>query len=130
MPIMRTNNQDGHGFLLRLAGFPARTFEKRFSEISTRMGLGALMSGEDLLLLYRAGFRAAICNVALNGLGGCDGKVLPEREGNRVRLECEFMKARGELFTSESWSALPAALKTSIRRVFLTVAVADDKLAW
>jgi hypothetical protein len=127
---MRANNQDGHKFLAKLAGFPAKTFESKFSGTSTRLGLGTVLSGTDLTLLYRASFRAALCNIAFNGRGGCGGRIRPDRELNRVMLEREFMKARDALLASECWQSLPESKQDMLSRIFLNVSVAEENLAW
>ena len=123
-------NKDGQDFLNRLATFPAPSFEARFSNTSTRIGVGRALKQNEVRKLYEAAFAAALCNVAFNGLGGCGGHIRPEREGNRIRLEREFMVARARLFSSRGWKALSQSEKETIQRIFLRVRVAEDKLAW
>ena len=69
--------KDGHVFLDALAEFPPRTFESNFSRISRRLGLGRLLSGTELNSLFQASFKAALCKIAFNGLGGCGGMIKP-----------------------------------------------------
>ena len=123
-------NRDGQEFLNRLANFPALSFESRFSNISTHIGIGRAFNQKEVRMLYEAAFAAALCNIAFNGLGGCGGTIRPEREHNRIRLEREFMQARAGLFGSAGWKALSASEKETIRRIFLRVRVDEDKLAW
>jgi hypothetical protein len=123
-------NRDGQEFLNRLANFPVHSFESRFSSISTRIGVGRALHLTEVHLLYEAAFAAVLCNIALNGLGGCNGRIKPQRERNRIRLELEFMEARGRLLGSPGWQALSASEKETIRRIFLSVRVDEDKLAW
>ncbi len=123
-------NRDGQEFLNRLACFPASSFESRFSNASTRFGVGRALRQREVHMLYEAAFAATLCNVAFNGLGGCEGRIKPEREGNRIRLEREFMEACDRLYASRGWRDLCASEKATLRRIFLSVRVAEDKLAW
>ncbi len=120
---------DGHDFLEQLAAFPAKSFEGRFLKASTRLGLAGFFNSEELSVLYRAAFRTSLCNIAFNGLGGCENVILPEGEPNRRRLEYEFMKARQRFFASAGWKSLTAGKKERIRKSFLTVRVAEENLA-
>jgi hypothetical protein len=97
---------DGQLFLEKLAKFPPNTFEGKFLRKVTRLGLCDSMAAEELRLLYRASFRAVLCNIALNGLGGCAGLILPEAEFNRVRLEHDFMTFRNKFFACAGWQRL------------------------
>ena len=119
---------DSHYFLETLANFPPNTFERSFSNLSLKLGLGSLLSCKDLNLLFEAAFYGALCNLALNGLGGCDGQIKPEREAHRTRLEWSFMAARGRFFGSKGWKELSPPRKVSVKRLFLRVAVAGANL--
>ena len=121
---------DGQRFLDRLAASSTEGFELHFSKISSRLGLGVSLHGSELSLLYKAGFYAALCNIAFNGLGGCDGQIKPSREANRICLERKFMAARERFLACEGWRALPATHKESTLNIFLRVFVTEDNLAW
>ena len=88
----------GEAYLNELAGFPPKTFPSHFSSSATRLRLGTFLDRTELKWLYEAAFVAALCNIAINGLGGCGGRIKPEREPNRSRLEREFMVARDRLY--------------------------------
>jgi hypothetical protein len=120
---------DGQIFLDRLACSSAEGFKMRFSKISTRLGLGASFRGSELSLLYKSAFYAALCNIAFNGLGGCDGQIKPSREANRISLERKFMAAREKFWACAGWRALCAAQKESIHNIFLRVFLTEDNLA-
>src|SRR5579864_8158811 len=111
--------KNGHEFLDALAEFPPRTFENNFSRISRQLGLGRLLSGGELNFLYQAAFKAALCKIAFNGLGGCCGKIKPEMERYRTKLETEFMTAKAELFETIGWSYLARAERNSVEKLFL-----------
>ena len=121
---------DGQDFLEKLAKFPPDTFEAKFLRKTRRMGLCDTLAAEELRLLYRASFRALLCNIALNGLGGCEGLIRPEREVNRVRLEQDFMSFRNRFFACAGWQKLLSPKRERLERQFLTVAVAEENLAW
>jgi hypothetical protein len=125
-PAMKT---DGRSYLDLLGDPSCNDFERRFSKISIRLGLGKTLMGCELGLLYEATFCATLCNIAFNGLVGCGGEIKPEQEANRRNLEREFMAARGKLYGSEGWEALSASVKESIQRIFLSVLVAEANLA-
>jgi hypothetical protein len=118
---------EGQNYLDQLAGPSCNGFEWRFSKISIRLGLGNTLIGNELRLLYEATFCATLCNIALNGLGGCRGKIRPERESNRVKLETEFMVARDRFCSSTGWKSLPLSQRGAIQRIFLNVFVTEDK---
>ncbi len=122
--------KDGQVFLDALAEFPPRTFESNFSRISRRLGLGRLLSGSELNSLYQAAFKAALCKIAFNGLGGCGGRIKPEMERYRTKLENEFMAARAALFGSAGWCNLARAERTSVQQLFLQVLVTEENLAF
>jgi hypothetical protein len=113
----------GHDFLKQLRGFPPNTFENKFSHGAFRLGLGSSLNPEELDFLLAAAFLAALCNVSFNGLGGCGGKIKPEREGHRRALEAKFMAARDKLRASAGWRQLPRGKCAAIQRRFLTVTV-------
>ena len=119
----------GEEYLNELAGFPPRTFPRHFSSSATRLRLGTVLDRTELKWLYEAAFAAALCNIAINGLGGCGGRIKPEREPNRSRLEREFMAARDKLYACAGWQALPPIVKHPIQRMFLRISVNEDKLA-
>lgn len=120
--------EDGQDFLDRLAGSSSNSFERRFSRLATKHGLAAALGGSELSLLFEAAVCATLCNIAVNGLGGCNGEIKPDREANRINLERAFMAARDRFRTSAGWKYLAAPEKQTIQRVFLNVFVADDNL--
>jgi hypothetical protein len=124
---MRANGQQ---FLDLLAAFPPMSFENDFSKTSKRLGLGRVLGLEELQLLFDAAFCAGLCNIALNGLGGCRGQIKPERELNRIHLEQGFMAARDVFYACAGWANLQPSQKASIKRIFLRVQVNKEKLAW
>jgi len=121
--------KDGQDFLEELSEFPPNTFENTFLKITARLGLGCSLNGNELRMLYGAAFQAAICNIAMNGMGGCAGRIKPEPEANRTRLETEFMAARDRFYASPGWNNLPAAQRGMIQRILLRVYVRPEKLA-
>jgi hypothetical protein len=127
---MRRLRAEGQQFLDLLAAFPPKSFENDFSRISKRLGLGRVLGHEELVLLLGAAFSAGLCNIAINGLGGCRGIIKPERELNRIRLEQEFMAARDAFYACAGWTELQPSQKASIERIFLRVKVNKEKLAW
>ena len=124
-----TMKTDGKYFLETLANFPPNTFERCFSNLSLKLGLGSLLNHKDLNLLFEAAFYATLCNLAFNGLGDCGAEIKPERETHRIRLEWSFMAARNRFFASKRWRALSPARQTSVKRLFLGVSVAEENLA-
>jgi len=121
---------DGQDFLEKLAKFPANTFEAKFLRHAMQLGLVKGLVAEELRLLYRASFRAVLCNIAFNGLGGCHGQIKPELEFNRVRLETEFMAARLRFYSCAGWQHLQRTKRLEVQRTFLNVMVADENLRW
>jgi len=119
----------GEAYLNELAGFPPKTFPSHFSSSATRLRLGTFLDRTELKWLYEAAFVAALCNIAINGLGGCGGRIKPEREPNRRRLEQEFMAARDKLYASAGWRALPPFVRHPIQRIFLRISVNEENLA-
>ena len=123
---MRT---DGQEYLERLAAPPHDGFAKRFSAISLRLNLGDSLSGYELSLLHNAAFCSGLCNIAFNGLGGCNGEIKPEREAHRIKLEQKYMVACDRCRESAGWDALAEFTKDSIRKIFLNVYVTEDNFA-
>jgi hypothetical protein len=120
---------NGHQFLKELSSFPPNTFESSFSKVSARLSLGQTLTREELACLYAAAYQAALCNIALNGLGGCAGQIRPDLERNRTELEISFMAARARFFDSGGWRNLSAFQRGPVERIFLHVCVQADKLA-
>jgi hypothetical protein len=121
--------KDGQHFLKKLSGFPQNSFENTFSKITARLGLGRALNAGELELLYAAAFLAALCNIAMNGLGGCGGQIKPEREANRMKLETEFMVTRDRFYATSGWNNLPASQRGMILRLLLRVHVRAENLA-
>lgn len=121
---------DRHDFLDKLAQAPPNTFEAKFLKDVFRVGLEADLNSTECFLLYRAAFCAKLCNIAFNGLGGCKGKISPQKECNRVWLEREFMIARERFCDTVGWHQLPKPTQGLIQTIFLNVFVASDNLAW
>jgi hypothetical protein len=119
---------DGKIFLENLAVSSTNRFEKRFSRVSLRLGLGEVLEACELSLLYEASFLATLCNIAFNGLGGCEGEIKPERENSRIMLEREFMTARDRFFNSSGWKALPESQRGSVQKIFLDVFVVSANM--
>src|SRR5262245_30068960 len=99
-------NNSSQEFLQELGSLPPDTFESRFSRTSIQLGLASDLTRNELTLLYEATFRATLCNLAINGLGGLGGNIRPEQEGNRCRLERDFMVARDVFYASPGWQNL------------------------
>jgi hypothetical protein len=119
----------GEAYLAQLAGFPPTTFPGRFARIAASLHLGTALDHAELKCLYEAAFQATLCNIAFNGLGGCGGKIKPEHEPNRIRLEREFMATSGQLYASAGWQALPPFVRHPIREILLSVSVTEHNLA-
>lgn len=96
---------------------------------SRRLDIRTLFNKSELDALYRAAYYATLCNIAFNGLGGCQGQIKPERERNRIELEQTFMAARNDFYRTSGWKRLSTHLKTSVHRLYLLVAVAKERLA-
>ena len=120
---------DGRAFLQYLAGASSNRFELRFSRISSRLDLGAVLSAQELSLLYEAACLATLCNISFNGLGVYPEEILPERELARTMLESEFMGARARFFTCCGCQHLTHRQRGSIERIFLTVMVSEENLS-
>ena len=122
--------KDGQDFLGSLAEFPPRTFESNFSSVSRRLGLGRLLNGSELNFLFQAAFKAALCKIAFNGLGGCGGQIKPEMERYRTKLETEFMAAKTEFFEGDGWQKLARAERAAVEELFLRVEVMENNYAF
>jgi len=120
---------DGQKFLEQLARSTSDSFEGRFSFNSNRLGLGAFFSRNELTLLYEAALLARRCNEAFNGLDEGRLGLHVDLESRRNGLELGFMEARDILYASPGWQTLSPAEQASIERVFLSVSVAEDRLA-
>src|SRR6266404_4235584 len=120
---------DGQRFLDRLEESSTIAFEVSFAKMATRHGLGLLLSANELRSLCDAALCAAWCNIAFNGLGGCNGEIRSDREANRMILERKFMAARDEFCSSVGWQGLSESDKGSVRRIFLNIFVMGDNLA-
>jgi hypothetical protein len=118
----------GEEYLKELAGFPPQTFPTRFSRIATKLHLSTAMDRSELRSLYDAAFGATLCNIAINGLGGCGGIIKPEHEHHRRRLETEFMAARDRLYACAGWQALPPFVRHPIQNMFLRISVNESNL--
>lgn len=92
-----TMNANGADFLKQSASSCPNPSERRCSRIAFNHGLDAALSGADLILLYRAAFLAALCNIAFNGSCSCSGEIKPEGEPARRELEQAFMAVRDAL---------------------------------
>ena len=123
---MRTN---GEQFLQSKANSKPGSFGQRFFTASKLLGLGSKLNQPDLLLLHDAAFRAALCNIAFNGLGGCNGQIKPQRENHRRSLETQFMNARNAFYASPAYKTLPTLLKSHVERCFLTVQISQENLS-
>ena len=113
-----------------LGNLPPNSFESRFSRASNQLGLAEELTRNELTLLYEATYRATLCNLAINGLGGLAGRIGIDQEPKRWKLERDFMVARDILYASPGWQTLEPPERDMIQKVFLSVIVSDDKLAW
>src|SRR5580765_8491929 len=120
--------KDGQEFLEQLSGSPPYSFENVFSKTSARLGLGCALKRNELRLLCRAAFIAALCNIAMNRIGDFRRRMNPAREANRTRLEIGFMSARDRFTSTAGWRNLPASNRGSIQRLFLRVHVRQENL--
>jgi hypothetical protein len=121
---------DGQTFLEELGHCPPNTFERRFSVVSGKLGLGTTWERNELQLLYEATLSATRCNLMFNDAGAPAGKTgRPHNESNRTRLERDFMAACDILFASPGWQALSEARQKLLRTIFLGVCVTDQNLA-
>ena len=121
---------NGQEFLQQLSDRRPKGFESEFSRTAVHLGLGRALSSEELDLLLKAAFLAALCQISFNGLGGCGGVIQPEREAHRWSLERKFMDARNAFYATEGWRSLPDYQSGPIQRIFLSIIVTDENLAW
>ena len=120
---------DSFDFSEELTGCSREAFRTKFGRTARRLGLNNGLRREELSRLSEAAFLAALCNIALNGLGGHAGEIRPENEPVRRDLEGAYMNACRNFYLSPGWKTLPAAQKEAIRAVFLTVVVEEKNLA-
>lgn len=124
----RLTGMNGHRFLALLVGRGTTGFSNNFARICRRLGLGGLLTADELKQLYAAALFGTLCSIAFNGLGGCGGEIRPEMEFRRIVLERDFMEAKADLFATAGWRALNRELKKSAERIFLRVVVDDQNL--
>lgn len=117
-------------FLQELGNLPPDTIESRFSRASNHLSLADTLSRNELSLLYAAAFQATLCNQAINKPAELTGKTSTHQEATRYKLERDFMVAREIFYASPGWQNLEEPQRETIERAFLSVSVADDKLAW
>jgi hypothetical protein len=117
-----------HEFLEQLTTLPADCFERRFALQLAQLGLGRKLERNELTLLCEAALRASLCQRAINEAR--NGKVMPEQESERLRLEWAFMTAREILYASPGWQSLDQPTQERVEEMFLRVAVGDECLAW
>jgi hypothetical protein len=120
----------GQAYLDTLAGAPAGCFENSFALVCKKLGLGEKLDRNGLILLQDASFRATVCNLALNGRGAYATTLTAAHEAIRTHLELEFMVACDALFASAGWQNLPYSQQNTVRRIFLTVLVRQENLAF
>jgi hypothetical protein len=118
---------DAQTFLAQLASLPSDSFEKRFSQNSTQLGLGQVLNRNELTLLYETALRATLCNAVINSLS--NGKIDPKDEPRRSKSEEEFMVAREIFYASAGWQNLTPHEQQGIQRLFLNVSVGKKSLA-
>jgi hypothetical protein len=118
---------DAQIFLEQLASLPSDTFENRFSEKSTKLGLSKVLNRNELTLLYEAALRAVLCNTVINSL--INGKVDPKDEPRRSKSEEEFMVACEIFYASAGWQNLTPREQQRIQKLFMHVSVAKTSLA-
>ena len=115
-------------FVAQLTALPPDCFEHRFGQRVAQLGLGAMLDRNDLTLLCEAAVRANLCQGALNDVH--QGKINPEEEIKRVRLEWEFLTARDIFYASPGCQTLDPSIQDIVRQMFLSVSVAEECLAW
>ena len=120
---------DSFDFSDELTGCSREAFRAKFGRTARRLGLNNALKRVELSRLCEAAFLAALCNIALNGLGGYAGEIRPENESVRRDLEGAYMNACRNFYLSSGWKKLPAPKKEAIRAVFLTVLVEEQNLA-
>lgn len=128
-PKLTRMDPDAYAFSGELSGCSRTAFRTKFGRTARRLGLTNGLKRAEINRLAEAAFLGALCNIALNGLGGCAGEIPRENEPVRRDLEGAFMNACQNFYLSPGWRKLPAAQQKSIRAVFLTVAVDERNLA-
>lgn len=104
-------------------------FRRRFEVLSRGLSLAEYLTDHELGVFCLAAYYATLCNIAFNGLGGCRGRIRPERERHRIGLERAFMHVRERVYQCTGWRRLPIATREAITRSLFTVCVADNNLA-
>ena len=122
-------HSDGNLFLEHLANFPRYSFEGRFLNTSNALSLGTQLTADELKLLYEAALYASFCNIAFNGLGGCQGEIRPDQETNRTGLELQFMAACDRIRSCEGWRCLKPTQREQVENDLLRVFVDESNLA-
>ena len=122
-------HSDGNLFLEHLANFPRYSFEGRFLNTSNALSLGTQLTADELKLLYEAALYASFCNIAFNGLGGCQGEIRPDQETNRTGLELQFMAACDRIRACEGWRRLRPTQREQVEKDLLRVFVDESNLA-
>lgn len=130
MTLNRRMDLDGQQYQAALASLPPSTFECRFAKTVTALGLDGVFDRNELKLLCEASDKALACNVALNGIGLPEQRVLPQDERQRSRAEQEFMLARDLFYASPGWQNLDAQARKRVEESLMNVGVLDDHLAW
>ena len=120
---------DGQKYLPQAVEVLPPAFQDKVREIAARLDLDKWLDETELNALSQAAYYGTLCNIAFNGLGGCQGEIRPDREGNRMRIEREFMAARNRLWETAGWQALPEIKKGPAHRIFLNVYVVEGNLA-
>ena len=121
---MKSRSQE---FLEQLAALPVDCFERQFAVRLAQLDLGRKLERNELTLLCDAALRASLCQSAINDAH--NGKIMPEQESERLRLEWEFMTAREILYASPGWQSLDEPTQESVQQMFLSVAVGEECLA-
>src|SRR5579862_8601150 len=104
-------------------------FQRRFDGVCSKLSLAEHLTIPELGFLCVAAYYAILCNIAFNGLGGCKGKIRPERELHRIGLERGFMSARAKVYDAAGWKNMPAFTRFSADKLLLKVSVHEDNLA-
>jgi hypothetical protein len=108
--------------------FVTLEFSRRFSQLANKLALADYLTCSEFSAARNAGFYAALCRIAFNGLGGCAGQIKPGMEYSRTRLERKFMVEREKLLKSEGWHQLPPFTRDSAEAILLSVTVSEVNL--
>lgn len=122
-------NADSEEFFEESTSCPRSSFKTKFDQTIRQMRLNPALKPAEMARLGEAAFLAALCNISFNGLAGCEGRIDPDKEQTRRRLEVAYMDACRDLYLSPGWKKISTAQKESVRNVFLTVMVDDENLA-